>query len=148
MHAAASHPLTSSPPRPLTPSPPRPSPPQVSWSVSRPTTVCVSSTACCARMARRTPSATSASCCLSPPHLLTPSPPLAPHPLTPLPLSAAGELVCEPPNNRLCKFDGVLRADGQTYAIGNECKLLPLTPSPPHSLAPSPPHPLAPLRRR
>lgn len=37
---------------------------------------------------------------------------------------AAGEVHCEPPNNRLDRFRGTLSVDGQTFAVDNEQVLL------------------------
>lgn len=49
-------------------------------------------------------------------------------PLTPItntkPLSPSGEVRCEPPNNRLDKFKGILSLEGQTYALDNDKVLL------------------------
>ena len=36
----------------------------------------------------------------------------------------AGEVVCEPPNNRLSKYEGILKWNNQTYSLDNDKMLL------------------------
>ena len=41
-----------------------------------------------------------------------------------LQLLIAAELLCEPPNNRLSKFEGTMKWNGETYALDNEKMML------------------------
>ena len=39
-------------------------------------------------------------------------------------LQFVGEIICEPPNNRLSKYDGTMKWKGSTYALDNDKLLL------------------------